>query len=277
MAQTVVEITQDDGLVDFEEEVISKGGAHEPGDRRFCGQDVRVERGDEEKALTSAHPCETLPLNRLSRTGRDFYFDFRASARMKRPPSVRSRATLRKGAFTIMSDSDQTMRECPSYPGYFADGNGNVYSDRSRHGRARIHQLKSASNVEGYLICSLMVNGIQKTVPVHTIVLDAFVGPRPPRMECRHKDGTRKNNRLDNLCWGTKTENQRDRIVHGTDSRGARCGNAKLTWEQVRQIRHKYKWYVPGFTQKDLAKKFGVGKATICRIVHNKRWIDPQV
>jgi hypothetical protein len=51
---------------------------------------------------------------------------------------------------------------------------------------------------------------------VHALVLEAFVGPRPPGMECRHLDGDPKNNRLENLCWGTRTENIEDALRHGS-------------------------------------------------------------
>lgn len=51
---------------------------------------------------------------------------------------------------------------------------------------------------------------------VYHLVLEAFVGPRPLGTECRHLDGNSQNDRLDNLCWGTKIENTEDKIRHGT-------------------------------------------------------------
>ncbi len=51
---------------------------------------------------------------------------------------------------------------------------------------------------------------------VHRLVLEAFVGPCPDGMECRHLDGNQTNNWLDNLAWGTKQENEADKIRHGT-------------------------------------------------------------
>jgi hypothetical protein len=51
---------------------------------------------------------------------------------------------------------------------------------------------------------------------IHRLVLEAFVGPCPDGMQCRHLDGDRANNCLSNLAWGTPEENQRDRIRHGT-------------------------------------------------------------
>lgn len=52
-----------------------------------------------------------------------------------------------------------------------------------------------------------------RTMRVHRLVLAAFVGPSP--MLGRHLDGNPKNNRLDNLRYGTPLENSADRIIHG--------------------------------------------------------------
>lgn len=55
---------------------------------------------------------------------------------------------------------------------------------------------------------------------VHKAVLEAFVGPAPsPRHEAAHKDGRKRNNRLDNLEWKLKEHNEADKKVHGTAPR----------------------------------------------------------
>lgn len=52
----------------------------------------------------------------------------------------------------------------------------------------------------------------------HTLVLTAFVGPRPATLEGCHRDGNRANNTLVNLYWGTRSDNQRDRVRHGMNA-----------------------------------------------------------
>ena len=47
---------------------------------------------------------------------------------------------------------------------------------------------------------------------VHSLVLEAFVGPCPQGMEARHLDDDPTNNRLDNLIWGSRSENSGDAI-----------------------------------------------------------------
>lgn len=73
-----------------------------------------------------------------------------------------------------------------------------------------------------------VVLGRGNTRHVHVLVLEVFVGPRPPSGEGRHLDGKPSNNRLSNLAWGTKGENMEDRARHG---------NYKITSTQVSEIR----------------------------------------
>jgi len=55
-----------------------------------------------------------------------------------------------------------------------------------------------------------------KNVSVHTLVLEAFVGPCPPGEEALHADDNPANNRWpENLSWGTRSKNLADRIANG--------------------------------------------------------------
>lgn len=69
----------------------------------------------------------------------------------------------------------------------------------------------------GYDMVSLRDGGRDRYVSVHTIVLEAFVGPRPEGKLCRHLNGDPTDNRLENLRWGTQKENAQDSILHGTN------------------------------------------------------------
>lgn len=50
---------------------------------------------------------------------------------------------------------------------------------------------------------------------VHSLVLEAFVGPRPHQMVANHIDGDKWNNRLSNLEYTTYSENSRHAIRLG--------------------------------------------------------------
>lgn len=67
----------------------------------------------------------------------------------------------------------------------------------------------------GYLSTTLTSNGKTRTKTVHTIVAEAFLGPKPgPGYEVDHIDGDRFNNRADNLEWVTKRENYARMVRH---------------------------------------------------------------
>jgi hypothetical protein len=90
-------------------------------------------------------------------------------------------------------------------------------------------------------------------------------------MQTRHfPDGTKTNNNLDNLSWATCETNQRDKIFHGTDSRGERNGNAKLTWNDAKKIRRLFG--TGRFTKMKLAAMFGIGRSSVLRIIRNENW-----
>lgn len=72
---------------------------------------------------------------------------------------------------------------------------------------------------------------------IHTLVLEAFKGPRPPKMVSRHLDGVRTHNTPENLEWGTKKQNYEDSRKHKTNCEGERNGYAILTAQQVVQMR----------------------------------------
>lgn len=60
---------------------------------------------------------------------------------------------------------------------------------------------------------------------VHSLVLEAFEGPRTPGLECCHYDGDPSNNKLSNLRWDTRSANSLDAVRHGTHGMGrkVRC------------------------------------------------------
>ena len=112
----------------------------------------------------------------------------------------------------------------PGYDGlYEVSSFGNVKSlARTRVGmngkpvsvRSRIR--KPAVRKNSYLYVMLYRNAVAKWHGVHQLVLRAFVGECPAGMECRHLDGNPSNNKISNLKYGTRKENQADRRAHGT-------------------------------------------------------------
>jgi hypothetical protein len=111
---------------------------------------------------------------------------------------------------------------------------------------------------------------------VHRLVLETYIGPCPDGMECRHLDGNPLNNNLSNLRWGTKSENVRDAINHGTFNaipprfEGETHPNSKLTEQDVRMIVYIRKTNL--FTQREIAKMFNISEYAISDIIRRKSW-----
>lgn len=101
---------------------------------------------------------------------------------------------------------------------------------------------------------------------VHRLVLLAFVGAAPEGMEVRHLNGDQMDNRLENLCYGTKLENARDRHAHGNYPSGGRHPSAKLSDEIRAHIRASY----PAVSQSELARRYGVTQAAVWNVLYRK-------
>lgn len=112
--------------------------------------------------------------------------------------------------------------------------------------------------------------GMMKVKAVHRIVLEAFVGPCPPGMQCCHWDGDTSNNRVENLRWDTPKNNQADRERHGRHDKGSECVKAKLTEDDIPAIR-SFKTDRRG-VMSAVARNYGVDPATIRDIWVGKTW-----
>ena len=134
--------------------------------------------------------------------------------------------------------------------------------------------LADRVSTKGYIVAALTRKGRAAYRPVHQLVVEAFIGPIPDGLQVNHKSGIKRDNRLENLETVTPRENvahayrlglARRGRVYGEDS-----GTAKLTGEQVLEIRSRYA--AGGVRQIDLADEFGIGRATIGKIVRGERW-----
>jgi hypothetical protein len=82
-----------------------------------------------------------------------------------------------------------------------------------RHYKGRV--LRAGVCPSGHLLVYLRT--VEKSAPrlVHRLVLETFVGLRPPNMECCHGNGNPADNRLENLRWDTRSGNMFDTVRHG--------------------------------------------------------------
>ena len=63
------------------------------------------------------------------------------------------------------------------------------------------------ANYDGYLLCSLYINGKKKGKGVHRLVALAFIENPENKSQVDHKDDNPLNNNVTNLQWATKHEN----------------------------------------------------------------------
>ena len=111
----------------------------------------------------------------------------------------------------------EEWRSVPGYPGYSVSDLGRV---RSWLSGGRILDPQYQQPLGGYVGVKLWRRNdagerVCQRMNVHSIVMLAFVGPRPDDLHVRHLDGNPVNNRLENLAYGTPRENALDTIRHG--------------------------------------------------------------
>lgn len=128
--------------------------------------------------------------------------------------------------------------------------------------------LNPCLNRKGYAQVTLSRSGHIKTARVHTLVADAFLGPRPAGAVVRHLNGNGADCAKENLRYGTSQDNSDDMNTHGTVLRGERHGRSKLTVDDVRAIRAQHRLK----TQKALAAEYGVSVQLISRIHQRTLW-----
>lgn len=118
-------------------------------------------------------------------------------------------------------DQQEEWRHIPEAEGYRASSLGRVAGPRGL--------LKPSELNSGYL----GVKVVGKGTTVHSVVLRAFVGPKPsPKHTGNHKNGDKQDNRPDNLEWMTQAENNR----HAVEVLGKPCGRpAKARSTEHRQ------------------------------------------
>lgn len=168
----------------------------------------------------------------------------------------------------------EEKRTIPGFENYMISKSGELWSNHNnRHGAGsewkKMKPLLATMGVNQYYFVHLCKNGKMKRKSIHSLVLLAFIGPRPGGHDVRHMNGNGLDNRLENLKYGTRTENVADARAHGTTARGETHGAAKLTTENVREIRSLRE---SGLSQYKIAARFNVARESVRDILARKNW-----
>ena len=176
---------------------------------------------------------------------------------------------------------EEVWKKIPNYENYDVSNLGKI-----RNSKTSILRKTSIFRT-GYEMVVLFKNGKRKNCSVHRLVAEAFI-PNPNNLpEVNHKDEIKTNNFVDNLEWCTRiyNENYGTGIKRGIETKrkngtlgshtsrnkGEKNPNSKITNEQVKYIRNNYIKNDKVFGGTALAKRFGVRKECIYRILSNKR------
>ena len=122
---------------------------------------------------------------------------------------------------------------------------------------------------QGYAV--LHTGSEARSTIVSRRVCRAVHGPPPtPKHEAAHSCGKGHEGCVNpnHLRWATHQENMEEMVAHGTAQRGENHGNAKLTAEDVHEIRR-----LQGkMSQQEIGDLFGVWHSTIWLIHSRKTW-----
>ena len=124
------------------------------------------------------------------------------------------------------------LKPIPGFPEYSASTDGRIWSEKS-------NRWLATPPSGGYPRVNLLRDGKQYHRKVHVLVALTWIGARPTGMQVRHLDGDSTNNRLDNLTYGTPSENIADSVTHGThrNSRKTRCHKGHRFTEENTYVR----------------------------------------
>lgn len=165
------------------------------------------------------------------------------------------------------------------YPGYRFGSDGSIWSCHrmgpnplrklgSTWRQMRVHPKKVGTP---HLEIGIMNrDGKKITRFVHKLIIEAFLGPCPKGMLARHfPDRDPANNHITNLRYGTAKQNAEDRDRDGKTVRGEKHHRAKITDNDVREIRAAPN----GYGQiKELCDKYGLDRTVIWQIRKRKIW-----
>lgn len=166
------------------------------------------------------------------------------------------------------------IREIPGEPGFFAREDGTIWTEWIGPSRGFTHRGKAKKNwIRDDELLSikpstghcghLHVSVFTCQRPVHTLILEAFVGQRPDGFQARHfPDPSPSNNDVRNLSWASVSTNQRDRITHGT----ARIESWRKIYTEDDALDMLEEW-TNGMTIAALAVKYAISQQRVRRML----------
>lgn len=143
------------------------------------------------------------------------------------------------------------IRAIPGYPGYYATVEGDILKKKGKS----FFKLSPSKVHNGYHTVKII-----HRVKVHRLVALTFI-PNPNRypIVC-HKDNNPTNNKVENLYWGTQSDNMKQMVA---DNRQRKS--------KVIQYKQKVlELYNKGFSTSEIVEALGLSKTSVRRLITGK-------
>lgn len=130
---------------------------------------------------------------------------------------------------------------------------------------------KMSLNKCGYVMCNVVFNDGFKCSVVHRVIAYAFLRDTYKKgLEVNHIDGNKENNRVDNLEWVTKSENQKHEVTVLQQRNGSNCYHSTLDDAKAIEIYNMAKTRL--YSVKDIAKIFDVQPSAVSKVINGWSW-----
>lgn len=132
-----------------------------------------------------------------------------------------------------------------------------------------LSQCQRTTRGRYWTVCLSKKGAKRKTLNVHRLVAEAFMGPRPDKAVITHGARGQQNNRVENLSYGSLSQNAQDKKRDGTMPFGERHPNSKMSDQDVLKYRQRH---ANGETALALSREAGVAHKTMCRAVNGETY-----
>jgi len=123
------------------------------------------------------------------------------------------------------------FKRIPGATGYALSADGLVWTCKTNRGGIGVRWKTLKPKIDrttGYLSVNFWESNKKRTLLLHSLMLEVFIGPRPDGMQACHNDGDKSNSAIENLRWDTRQGNEADKVKHRTKLTGSKVTGSVL-------------------------------------------------